>query len=502
MIVRPGRPFALAILFTLLAPAASAAHVGSPDVIFDGKAGPYDVRVIVRVPQVVPGLADVTVRVLRGDVREVRIRPVFWRAGVHGAPSADPAKPVRGAARLYSGQLWLMARGAYSVYVTLDGPAGSGTANVPVMSVATGRLAMSAGLRVVLVSLGVLLAAALITIVYVAAGESVVEPGRVMEPARRRRARLVAAIAAPVLAIVLFGGARWWKSVDATYQSRMYRVWRARSSVVREAGRPMLQFAVVDSANRPIPLDPLMPDHGKLMHLFVIDSASMTSFAHLHPIQNASSQFLTAVPPLPPGSYRLYADVTTETGQTHTLTSLVRLTREDSVEAARAAMEDPDDSWRVARGVIRVGKLATLDTLEDGSTMEWLADSAMPRAGDEATLQFRVRNRDGSVATLQPYLGMSAHAVIAKRDGSVFIHLHPAGTISMAAQEVFARRDRGDTTSNGRLRASVDTTMPHTISAFGEFSVPYMFPRPGDYRIWVQVRRDGRVLTGVFDVTV
>ena len=503
MIVRHIRRLALAILFTILAPAISAAHVGSPDVIFDGKAGPYEVRVIVRVPQVVPGLADVTVRVLRGDVKEVRIRPVFWRAGVNGAPSADLAKPVRGASGLYSGQLWLMARGAYSVYVTLAGPSGSGTASVPVMSVATGRLGMSAGLRGLLVTLGILLVAGLITIVYVAAGESVVEPGRGMEPARRRRARIIGALAAPIFALVLFGGARWWKSVDTTYQARMYRAWSAQSEI-DDRGYPTLKFTVVDGDGAPVPLDPLMPDHGKMMHLFVIDSASMTTFAHLHPAQLAVNQFVTTAPPLPPGIYRLYGDVTMETGQTHTWTSRLQVTRADSLATAAAAHDTPrdsDDSWRVARGVRRIGTSAVVDTLEDNSTMEWLADSVVARVGDEVTLRFRVRNPSGSLATLQPYLGMNAHAVIAKRDGSVFIHLHPAGTISMGAQEVFALRDRGDTTAGGRLR-HLDSMPFHEMPMTGEFSVPYVFPRSGDYRIWVQVRRDNRVLTGVFDVTL
>src|SRR5256885_888127 len=170
MTARLLRASGLALSLIVLAPAISDAHVGSPDVIFDGKAGPYAVRVIVRVPLVVPGLADVAVRVLSGDVQRVLIRPVFWRAGVAGSPSPDAAKPVAGAPRLYAGHLWLMARGAYSVYVTVEGANGAGTVSVPVMSVATGRLRMSVGLRALLATLGILLAAGLITIVYAGAG--------------------------------------------------------------------------------------------------------------------------------------------------------------------------------------------------------------------------------------------------------------------------------------------------------------------------------------------
>lgn len=491
----------LAMLLSLLAPAVSAAHVGSPDVVFEGKAGAYEVRVIVRVPQVVPGLADVTVRVLNGEATVVHIQPVFWRVGIKGSPSPDLAMPVRGASGLFSGQLWLMARGSYSVYVTVAGPTGTGMASVPVMSVATGRLGMSFGLGALLVALGALLLAGLITIAYVAAGESVVEPGHEIGPSRRKRARIIGAIAAPVLALITLGGAKWWQSVDERYQSRMYRLPPARANITRDAGRPVLRFTVVDSAGAPMALDPLVPDHGKLMHLFVIESASMMTFAHLHPVISGTNQFVTPLPPLPTGPYRLYADVTTETGQSHTLTAFLRLTRADSIQARSSALEDPDDSWRTAPAAQRYDPSAVTDTLEDGSTLEWLADSARLRVGEDATLRFRVRDPSGSVATLDPYLGMSAHAVIAAKDGSVFVHLHPAGTISMAAQQVFVLRDRGDTTPAGRLRLA-DTTTAHPMSMAGEFSVPYVFPRPGTYRLWVQVKRAGRVLTGVFDVAV
>ena len=137
--------------------------------------------------------------------------------------------------------------------------------------------------------------------------------------------------------------------------------------------------------------------------------------------------------------------------------------------------------------------------------MRWMRDSTPLRANRETTLRFSVVDGNGKPAQLEPYMGMAAHAVVTRDDGSVFIHLHPMGTVKVAAQQAFALRDRGDTTEAGRLRLedTVGTALsPHAAHSTSEVSFPYEFPKPGNYRIWVQVKRSGHVQTGVFDANV
>ncbi len=77
----------------------------------------------------------------------------------------------------------------------------------------------------------------------------------------------------------------------------------------------------------------------------------------------------------------------------------------------------------------------------------------------------------------------------------------------MAAQSFFETKlvteARG--ASTGPAAASdMDHMMHHHHSGPATSSVylPYEFPEPGKYRVWVQFKADGRILTGVFDASV
>ena len=473
-----------------------AAHVGSPDVFRSGRAGPYAVDVVVRPPQVVPGIAEIFVRVSDPRVTSVTVRPVYWRAGSKGAPSADEASPVRGSRGSYGGRLWLMAGGSYSVHVTVTGSAGQGTLIVPVAAVATGQPQLSPALRWLLIALGTLLVAGVITAVHAAVGESQVPPGEAVPPARRRRARVGAAIATPIMALMIFGGARWWNAEARAYQRTLYRPMRTEATVRDSAGVPTLVLSIVDTSWREGRIGALMPDHGKMSHLFLarIDSAGV--FAHLHPTLTDHATLVTALPPLPAGRYGLYADVVHETGFQRTLVDSITLAA--PLDAAGISRLDADDAWFE-------GPTARLPAMRDvqlGDVAITWAGDPQPAAGAPRALRFALRGVMADSVRVEPYLGMAGHAVVMRRDGGVFIHLHPNGTSAMASEVAFTLRDRGDTTADGRLRLS-DAVMPMGAEqTLSQLSFPYAFPSAGRYRVWVQLRIRGRIRTAAWDVDV
>ncbi len=483
----------------------ASAHVGSPNVVFDGNAGPYALRVVVKPPEVVPGLAEVIVRIdssngiSAADVQHVVIRPVFWRAGEKGAPQGDDAPRVAGQPSVYSGQLWLMSRGSSSVYVTVTGTRGSGTAIVPVNAFATGRLGISRGLATILIVLGGVLFAGLVTIVRAAAGESLLPAGERIDSNRRRKANVTALVFAPLLALAVFGGAKWWSSVDADYSRTMYRPPEVSPTITSDR---TLALTLRDTAAFHALFAAVIPDHGKMMHLFLIKDGDMSSFVHLHPIQTRAYGFTTVVPNVPAGRYRLFGDVTLENGTSLTVTNTVDLPAADE---ASLPLRDADDSWSVNAPTAHISPTASVPLGDGKHTMAWIGTGSPLAANQPVDLSFVVKDANNAAATLQPYLGMTAHAVVMRDDGSVFIHLHPMGTISTASQQVFELRDRGDTTAAGRLKldstSAQSMSMP-TMPVSAAFTIPYEFPKAGHYRIWVQVKSDNRVLTGTFDADV
>jgi hypothetical protein len=452
--------------------------------------------------------------------------------------------------------VWLMSNGSSSVQVVVEGAAGRGEALIPVMAVATAQREMPPQLGWILGGLGVFLFLLMVTILGASVSDGTLKPGLPLTAAKKRKRLVTMGLSVAVLGCLLFVGSSWWNSWADEYRKYMYRPMQAAARVETTEGRQRLTLRVDttgwgESRTR---ISYLVPDHGKLMHLFLVREPGLDAFAHLHPSRLDSLTFQVTLPVLPPGRYKVYGDVVHRSGYAETITAAAEIPAA-AVRPVSNASEpnDAEDTYVVTDPLDRAGFLPA-DTnavlcgkpgvkakLQDGSAIVWEHQpNAAFTAGRVYPLRFMVTAPDGKPARLDPYLGMAGHAVVTKDDGSVFIHLHPVGTYSMAARQSLEKRvaETSQTVVDPNPRQFIDSVnqvvarldalpaaereavlmagMGHTIAGNGteatpgmagmdhgsEVSFPYTFPQPGNYRIWVQVKREGRILTGAFDAVV
>jgi hypothetical protein len=240
----------------------------------------------------------------------------------------------------------------------------------------------------------------------------------------------------------------------------------------------------------------LVTDHGHLMHLFLVKTPDMKSFWHLHPDQDRSDQFSAKLPTLPPGRYQIYADIVHSTGFPETQVGTIEVSGSAGQPLAG------DDS-----GAPDLAASDRVSQLPDGYRMEWERDASPLRAQQAIVFRFRLADKDGKPAgDLEPYMGMAGHAVFLSDDGKIFAHVHPEGSVSMAAlamaQGSSGTSDATGSTSSMNMgsmnMSSANMASMKMAPASAEVSFPYGFPQPGDYHIFVQVKRAGHVETGAF----
>jgi len=481
----------LVFLLVLLFPLTASAHVGSPDFYYDGYAGPYHLLVTVRPPAVIPGIAEIQIRCISTPPNRVDILPLrLVGQGARLAPTPDQAEHSSGDPQLFTGKLWIMTRGSWKVQINAEGAQGKGELAVPIAAVSGASLRMQKSLGGLLAGLGAVLVVGLAGIIRAANRDAVLDPGAEPSPSLRRRAFVITAVATVlVLGAVVFGD--FWWTADASHTAKLsYKLPHLQLSL--QAGN-VLQLALQNPNDvmwRQFPseledpdrlrLDDLIPDHGHLMHLFMVRMPDMTSFWHLHPQQLEGANFSAHLPSMPAGHYQIYADIVHKTGFPETQVGEIDLS-----DASGTALTADD------AGSAQLAASEKVSQLSDGYRMVWERDSTPLKANQATWFRFRIEDGNGNPATdLEDYMGMAGHAAFIRNDGQVFAHVHPAGSISMAAAELA----QSDGSSASRRMAA----MPGMNRTPGEVSFPYGFPQPGDYHIYVQIKRAGKIETGAF----
>jgi hypothetical protein len=487
----------------LLAAFPVGAHVGSPDVYYEGNAGPYHLFVTVKVPPVVPGVAQVEVRSQLNDVTQVGILALgLTGAGAKYPPSAETTERSKQDPQFFTGNLWLMEFGSLQVRVQVDGAKGKAELSVPVPAISQRTMRMPRGLGGVLLSLALLLAFGAVAIATAGAREAELVPGAMPAETDRRRALVVMALAGICALGVLYGGKRWWDSEEMVANANVYQIPQV-AGTLESGGRMVLSLLPTKQRTSELPrgwvpsdyLADLILDHNHLMHLFLIRVPQMDHFLHLHPDRTDGGQFVIQLPNLPAGRYQIFADVVHQTGFPTTMVGEVELP-----DISSRPVSGDDSEW-AGSALLANANSGTKSLLPDGGQMIWERSAAPLKAGTLIDFRFRVEDAEGKpVQNLEPYMGMAAHAEFVRSDLSVFAHVHPAGSAPMAALELAQAGlpSYGEQTQTGMAS---DMAMP-MASLSPEVSFPYGFPKPGDYRLFVQVKRAGQVETGVFDVHV
>jgi len=495
------------LILMLGAVAPAYAHVGNKDVFEQVSAGAYKLFITIRTPTVIPGVATVEVRA-SGDsgahATAIRITPVplTGEASLH-PPTADAMKASADDASFFTGSLWLMASGSWQVRLDVDGSAGPATAGVPVAAVALSILPMQRRLGITLAVLGIILALGMAGIVGAAVRESRLARGVVPTPARRQRAAMAAGTTLVVMAFAIAGGDKWWKVSAADYAADIYRPSDLHATLSGDTlDLSVGNFVVKQGRWKADSNDELLLDHGHLMHLYAIRMPEMDAVFHLHPAPVGEKHLTLNLPAMPPGSYKLYADVVHLNGFPETLTAT--LTVPPGLAAAPLGAEDAMALPMPLDG----GDLGSSCKLLDGYTMVWDKPASIT-ANTAYTFRFHLLDRDGHPAgDVQPYLGMAGHAAFVKADGSAFAHTHPDGSAAMPAMMLAnpgssemsgmaaAANMAGDMADMPGMAMTAAKPLPPVV----EF--PYGFPSLGRYRIFIQMKHGRTVETGVFDAEV
>jgi hypothetical protein len=434
----------------------ASSHIGSPGVIYEGLLGPYRILANIVPAEVVPGIARVTVIFPENPENiTLEVRPVYWSAGLKGTPKADPMVPVPGEPGKYEGELWFMNAGTSSVQVIMQSEGETFEAIVPVMAWPTAKKTMTSDLGIPLTILGIFLVILMVTIISSAMSDSIRDPGKERDSTIEKRRKYGVAIGSAIMLMILWGGKTWWDAESENYDNFLFKPIEAASRIEPTAEGNYLLLEIdtntLTQGKTTRKLSFIVPDHGKLMHLFLIRKGELDVFAHLHPERLDSLNFRVKLPNLPAGDYHVFADITRYTGFSETIVSEFAIPETSNFQLASYAevILGRDDTYTFSNPVS--GKKSTLDgeimvcgkpgiktDLPGRYSAVWETDGEKFETGPLYNLDFALFDPQGNPAKLEPYLGMMGHAVVLKHDGSVYIHLHPTGNYSMGSQQINA----------------------------------------------------------------
>src|SRR5581483_5721613 len=345
--------------------------------------------------------------------------------GAKLAPTPDVMQQSKDDPQFFTGTLWIMRGGSWRVRINATGESGGGELSVPVPALSMRILRMQSNMGMILIPLMLVLVVGLVSIVGAGVREAQLNPGETIDTRRRTRGHIVMAGTGVLILLVLWLGNRWWDSEATFYQRVVFKP--LNFSATLEPG-DQLRLQITDPGWLNRKLDDFIPDHNHLMHMYVISLPAMDRVWHLHPEQTDPGAFVQQLPPMPAGRYKLFGDLVHASGLPETV-----VTEVDLPQITGKPLEG-DDAGGEGTPVAQADYSRTVSPLSGGARMVWERDAAALRTKKLNWFRFRVEDAAGKPAEdMEMYMGMPGHAAFVRTDMTVFAHVHPSGSVPMAA---------------------------------------------------------------------
>ena len=487
-------------VFIVLFFSLAQGDIGHYNFTFEGKVFNNTIRALVKPPGVVPGVANITIKTFNQSIDSVKIQPIKWhgeisgyphlKAGPQGAPPSELMNKLEHLGNFFEGELWLMDFGAYNINVELFKDGVSEIVNIPINSIATQINPMSFQTSIVLFCFMLLLLFGATNIITIAYRESTISYNNKVADGRIKQSKLVMLISFCILVCILYIGNEWWNDIEKSYRENLYIPMENEVQIISNNKQNILQIFFTDELwlNGMIP--DLMPDHGKIMHLYLIHE-DYSQLCHLHPNRNDADNnlFEVVLPDIKYGKYYLYMDITLESGFSTTLINQIDYDVENIQKIKYDYLiSDIDDSYI---------------SNDFNYIIKWLNEKKYFNINEDINLTFQTQNLMGHPTVIEPYIQMGGHGAILKNDHSIFIHIHPIGTISMASQELYNQNDEIESSGICYFGSPDDSLKIYLEDEKSILNFPPInLEQPGDYIMWIQAKSMGEIITHKFDFTV
>ena len=488
------------IVFILLLLSSIYSDIGHYNFTYEGEAFNKTLRALVKPPGVVPGIANITINTLNQSIDSIKIQPVKWhgkisshphiKAGPQGAPPSELMRKIEDNKKFFEGELWLMDFGAYNINIELFKNNQSEIINIPINSIATEIKPMTFQVSLILFCLMLLLLFGATNIITIAYRESTIPYNQKINPEKIKASKLIRLCSFILLLFILYAGNKWWNDTEIAYRENLYVPMENKVKLITNGEQNILQIFFTDELWLSGMIPDLMPDHGKIMHLYLIHE-NYSQLCHLHPKRNKKNKnlFEVVLPDIEQGIYYLYMDITLESGFSSTLTNKINYVKSNIKQIEYNSLNsDKDDSY-ISNNFKH--------------QLDWLNKKNIFNINENIDLTFQTQTLDGKPSKIEPYIQMGGHGAILKNDHSVFIHIHPIGTISMASQELYNQNDEIENTGICYFGTTDDSLKTYFKKQNSIVNFPPIsLDKPGQYMMWIQAKSEGEIITQKFDFEI